>query len=183
MLKNLLKYFRQPLGVVAISFGLIPFMSPKQQPFVFNFDYTVNFFQAGEKWPYEKLFTPAEKQVYAQLGKPDCFRMLWDRTGKIKVRSVVEQEWKVKGPKEIPAYTWVYVQRNEEIVFSNNTFYTQPLTDLVTLVMKSGDPENVRDMGNGLTQWTYYSTGKMYTIAGDKIVGTKEFPAMGSFHK
>lgn len=183
MLNNLLKYFRRPIGVVTISLGLLPFTGPKKQPLVFNFDQTVNIFRPGEKWPVDKLLSAPEKQVYAQLGRPDCFRLLWDREGNVKVRSVIEQEWKGKDLKNLPPYSWVYLQRNEEIIFSGNSFYSQPLNDLVQVVIKSGDPENVRDMGNGLTQWTYYSTGKMYTISGNNIVATKDFPPMGTFHK
>jgi hypothetical protein len=174
--------FRKPIGVVAISFGLIPFMGPKQQPYEFNFDQTINFAQPSAKWPVVKLLTPVEKQALEQNGRPDCFRMLWNPDGTIAVRGVVEQEWRSKNMK-LPALTWVYVQRKEELVFSGNQVRVNPLSELALLVLKSGDPENVKDIGNGVTQWTYYSTGKIYTIAGDRIVDTKTFPAMGSFHK
>ncbi len=183
MLKKIQKYFKKPVGVVAISFGLIPFLSPKQQPYVFNFDQTINIYQPGEKWPVEKLLTPVEKQVISQFGKPDCFRILWDSQGKIKVRSALEQEWKSKGPNKLPPASWVYLQRNEEIIFVNNSYRAQPLTETVHLVLKMGDPELVKNISSEVTQWTYYSTGKLFTISDDKVVDTKEFPAMGSFHK
>jgi len=179
----LLARYRNPLGVVAVSFGLIPFMAPKEQPYVYNFRHTVNIFEPGPKWPVEKLFTPVEKQVYDQFGKPDCFRLFYDSKGEIKVRSVLQQEWKGKDLKSLPPFSWVYLQRGEEIVFTNNSFKPQPLSDVVKVVISSGDPESVKDIGNGLITWTYYSTGKIYTISGDKIVATKDFPPMGSFHK
>lgn len=182
MLQKIRTAFRKPVGVVAISFGLIPFMGPKQQPYEFNFDQTINFASPGQKWPVVKLLSPVEKQVLQEYGRPDFFRLLWNRDGQIAIRGLVEQEWRNKNMK-LPSLTWVYVQRNEEVVFSGNQVRTQPLTELIQLTLKSGDPENVKDIGNGVTQWTYYSTGKMYTIAGDRIVDTKTFPAMGSFHK
>lgn len=174
---------RRPIGVVAISFGLIPFMGPKTQSYTFNWDKTINFIQPGDKWPVEKLLTEQEKQVYQQLGKPDLFRVFWDPRGEIRMRSTIEQEWGKKGPKNFPPLSWVYLQRNQEVVFENGTYKTQPLTELHLIVIKYGDPENVKDIGNGVTQWMYYSVGKQYTIAGDKVVGTKDFPAMGSWHK
>lgn len=183
MLEYFRKLFRKPLGIVAISFGLIPFFGAKQQPYVFDFNTTINFIQPGLKWPVEKLLTPVEKQVLAQYGRPDMFRMLWSKDGSMKMRSVVELEWSRKNLKEIPPVTWVYTQRKEEVVFSGNSFHAQPLTEVMQIVIKNGDPENTRDIGNGVSQWTYYSTGKIYTIAGDRVVETKEFPAMGSFHK
>lgn len=183
MITKLRKIFKKPVGVVAISFGLIPFFSAKQQPYVFNFDQTINIFKPGEKWPIEKLLTTTEKQVITQLGKPDCFRILWDSQGKIKVRSVLEQEWKAKGPKQLPPSSWVYLQRNEEVIFVNGTYRAQPLTDTIQLVIKMGDPELVKNISSDVTQWTYYSTGKIFTISSDKVVETKEFPPMGSFHK
>ncbi len=183
MLNKLSPFLRKPVGVIAVSFGLFPFSAPKQQPVVFNFDQTINLFQPGPKWPVEKLLKPAEKQVYEQYGKPDYFRILWNSTGEIKVRSILEQEWKSTGPKNLPPSSWVYLQRNEEIIFVNDSFRTQPLTAAVQLIVKMGDPELVKDMGSGMAQWTYYSTGKMYTVSEGKVAETRSFPPMGSYHK
>jgi hypothetical protein len=183
MLEKLRKLLRQPIGIVAISFGLIPFFGAKEQPYEINFDQTINFFAPGPKWPVEKLLTPVQKQVYQQYGKPDMFRFLWSRTGELKMRETLQLEWTRKKLKEIPPHTWVYLQRNEEVVFTGNSFVTRPLTEAMQIVIKYGDPENVRDIGSGVSQWTFYSVGKIYTISGDKVVGSKDFPAMGSFHK
>lgn len=183
MFQNALKQFRQPIGVVTISLGLLPFFGPKVQSFSFNWDRTINFIQPGDKWPVEKFLSDSEKQVYQQLGRPDYFHIMWSPTGEMKMRSVIEQEWGKKGPKNMPPLSWVYMRRNEEVIFANGSYYTQPLNELEQLVLKYGDPENVKDIGNGLVEWTYYSVGKMYTIAKDRVVGTKDFPPMGSFHK
>lgn len=182
MLQKLGRTFRKPVGVVAISFGLIPFLGPKKQPYKFNFEKTINFAQPGAKWPVVKLLSPVEKQVLEQYGRPDHFRLLWNSDGSIAIRGIVEQEWRNKNMK-LPDLTWVYVHRNEEVIFAGNQVRTSPLSELSQLVLKSGDPENVRDIGNGVIQWTYYSTGKMYFIAGDRVVDTKTFPAMGSYNR
>lgn len=183
MFEKFRKMCRKPVGVVAISFGLIPFMGPKKQPVEFNFDKTINFAQPGEKWPVAKLLSPMEKQVIERYGRPDYFRLMWNGDETIATRGVVEQEWRDKNMK-LPKLSWVYVQRNEELMFVGNEVRTAPLTDVMHLVIKSGDPENVREIADGVTQWTYYSTGNIYTIAGNKtIVDTKTFPAMGTFHK
>lgn len=183
MLEKLRKLLRQPVGIIALSFGLIPFMGAKQQPYELNFEQTINFFRPGAKWPVQKLLTPAEKQVLEQYGRPDMFRLLWTNTGELKMREMVQLEWTRNKLKTFPPFTWVYLRRNEEIVFTPNGFQAEPLTEIMHIVIKYGDPENVKDIGNGVSQWTYYSVGKMYTIAGNKVVSTKEFPAMGSFHK
>lgn len=183
ILDKLRTVLRRPVGVVAISLGLIPFFGAKTQPYELNFDQTINFFQPGAKWPIERLFSPVEKQVYEQYGRPDLFRFLWSPTGELKMREAVRLEWTRDKLKTMPSHTWVYVQRNEEVVFSGNTVTTRPLTETMHLIIKYGDPENVKQIGNGVTQWTYYSVGKIYTIAADRVVSTQDFPAMGSYHK
>ncbi len=189
MFKTLLARLRAQLTIAALIVALpaaalaLPFFGPKEQPFIFNFDFTINFFQPDVKWPVEKLLKPAEKEVYEKLGRPDAFRILYDSEGNIKIRQSLELEYKAKAPKTIPNYTWVYMQRNEEIVFSGNGYYTQPLTDPIRLILKYGDPENNKQLPDGLVEWTYYSTGKIYRIYQNKVISTKEFPPMGSFHK
>lgn len=187
MLEKLRTFFRthcrKPIGIVAISFGIFPFFQPKQQPYTLNFDQTINFFAPGQKWPIEKLFSPVEKQVYQQYGKPDLFRFVWSRDGSMKMREALTLQWTKDKLEEMPPFNWVYLKRNQEIKFTGNTFEVQPLTETMHLVIKYGDPEHVRDIGSGVVQWTYYSIGKIYTISNDKIVGERSFPAMGSFHK
>jgi len=184
MFKKLRKLLRQPLGAVAISFGLFPFMAPKQQPYVVNFERTINFFQPAPKWPVEKLLTPTENQVLQQYGRPDMFRFLWNPNGDLKMRERLQLEWTRDKVKDMPPSTWVYLQRNEEIVFSGNTFKAQPLTEAMQLIIKYGDPENVRDIGGGVQQWTFYSVGKIFNISpSGAATQTREFPPMGSFHK
>lgn len=181
MLNKLSRFMRTRMAIVAVSFGLIPFLGgSKKQSFTFNFKHTVNFFQPGEKWPNAKLFTPAEKQVYEQWGRPDYFRLLYDASGELKIRTAIEQEWNGRNQNEMPKFTWVYLQRNEEVVFSGNQVKTQPLNELIHLVIKYGDPESVRHIGDGLIEWTYYSKGKIYRIANNRIISVKEFPAMGT---
>ncbi len=182
-LEKFRKLLRQPVGVVAISLSLIPFFGTKQQPYQLIFDKTINFFLPGEKWPNQRLFSPVEKQVYEQYGRPDMFRLLWDPTGEIKMRDVVQLEWTRSKMKQFPPFTWVYLTRNEEVVFTGNTYTSRPLTETMQLIIKYGDPENVRQIGDGVVQWTYYSVGHIYTIAGDRVVSQQTFPAMGSFHK
>lgn len=183
MLEKIRKYFRKPVGIVAVSFGLFPFFQPKEQPLAFNFDQTINFFAPGKGWPVEKLLKPVELQVYQKYGKPDLFRFLWSPDGSMKMREAVKLKWTRDTMKDIPEYTWVYLKQNQEVVFKGDTIQVQPLTETMQLVVKYGDPEHVREIGSDVVQWTYYSIGKIYTISGDKIVGEKTFPAMGSFHK
>lgn len=189
MLMTLKKRFRLQAILLTLVLVLpamtqaLPFFGPKEQPFIFNFDFTINFFQPDPKWPVEKLLKPAEKEVLEKLGRPDAFRILYDPEGNIKIRRSLELEYKAKKPKEIPNYSWVYMQRNEEIIFSGNGYYSKPLTDAIRLVLKYGDPENTKQLPDEMVEWTYYSTGKIYRIYKDKVIDVKEFPAMGSFHK
>jgi hypothetical protein len=152
------------------------------QDFTFKQDFTVNFFYPGPKWPNVKKMTKVEQEVYQRFGRPAAFRILWPPNGDIRLRSELEDAF-AKKPKVMPAYSWVYPALGKEIIFRGDAYEEQPLTDKVRLVLKYGDPEDVKDLSSGVVQWTYYSAGKMIKLRQGRIVEVKEFPAMGRFIK
>ncbi len=154
----------------------------KDQDFVFKPDFSVNLFFPGPKWPNTKKMTKVEKEIYQRYGRPAAFRVLWPPKGDIKLRSDLEDAF-AKQPKVMPAYSWVYPTVGKEIIIQGQAYEERPLTDEVRLILKYGDPEDVKDLSSGVIQWTYFSAGKMLKLRNGRVVEEKEFPAMGRFLK
>ncbi len=150
--------------------------------YVFKPEFSVNVFYPSPKWPNAKKFTDVEKEVYERYGRPAAFRVLWPPTGDIRLRSDLENAF-AKQNKVIPAFSWVYPNQNKEIAFTPTSYEERPLTDKIRLVLRYGDPEDVKLLSSGDEQWTYYSAGRMFKLRRNKIVDVQEFPAMGRFLK
>lgn len=145
--------------------------------------FSLNLIQPGPKWPNVKKLTPAQKEVFEKYGKPDRLRVQWTPEGRIMQRDELRQQFKDKQPKELPPCFWVYQQRGIEIAFDQGTPREQPISDQVKLVLQHGDPEDVKQLPGGLTQWTFYSTGRLFKFSHGKIVEERDFPAMGRYIK
>lgn len=163
------------LGVLLTSCG--------EQDYVLNPDFSVNMFTPGPKWPKVKKLSAAEKEIYERYGKPDAFRVLWNPTGKLRSRMEVSSDFNAKKIKSMPPFTWVYVKQGKEIAFKGAGYEELPLTDEVRLLVEYGDPEDVKEIFNGVTQWMFYGAGKLFKLSNGKIVEQKDFPAMGRFQK
>lgn len=154
-----------------------------EQDVVIDPKFSVNVFSPGPKWPNVKKLKPVEREVFEKYGKPDRFRVWWNPTGELRTRFDVEQEFRRAKPKDLPPYSWIYLSSGIEVRLTASGYQEQPVTDQVRLMTQYGDPEDVKELKNGLTQWMYYSVGKLYKFGNGMIVEEKEFPAMGSFHK
>lgn len=166
--------------LVLFSFLILPGCD---QDVVLNLEHSINIFHPGPKWPNVKKFSPTEREVYQRFGKPDCFRVLYDRKGSIKLRHDLEKELNGKKPKKLPPYTWVYLNRDKEVFFEGQTFVEKPIADTTRIVIDNGDPEDVREVTPGIVQWMFFSTGKLYKISNDRVIEQKEFQAMGRYLK
>jgi hypothetical protein len=127
---------------------------------------------------------PREKAALEKYGRPDFMRIIWDRSGAIKIRdqfNAVERK-RMKKAAELPT-TWVYLDRNVELVFSGDTWQERRLNDEIKLVARMGDPEAVREIPGGIVEWTFYSTGRIVKLLNGSIVETRQFPAMPGFMK
>lgn len=184
MLNKFKTSLRSLASVLFISLGML-ILPACDQDLVLNLRHSINIFHAGPKWPNVKKLTPAQQRVYQTMGKPDCFRVYYNSVGEIKIRQILEKELNGKKPDQLPPYSWVYLKDNKEVVFTDNENYTErPLNDAIHLVIKYGDPEDVKFLFNGeITQWTFYSVGKIYNLKNNTIVDTKEFPPMGKYRK
>ncbi|MGC8841421.1 MAG: hypothetical protein ACP5QZ_08215 [Candidatus Sumerlaeaceae bacterium] len=168
--------------VIVLLAGMLLLAGCKDQDFSFKPDFSVNLFFPGPKWPNTKKLTKVESDVYERYGRPAAFRVLWPPNGDIKLRSELEDVF-AKQPKVLPPYSWVYPSLGKEIVFRGQAYEERPLSDKVRLILKYGDPEDVKELSSGVVQWTYYSAGKMLKLREGRIVEEKEFPAMGRFLK
>ena len=167
------------IGAVGALAILLVFSACEQDVKV-DTEFSVNIFHPGPKWPNVKKLTLPQKEVYERFGKPDCFRVWWSPAGELQSRDAAMAYYKEK--KKVPQeYSWVYIARGVEVLFTGNSFQEQKISDQVRVVAKYGDPEDVKQMQQGVTQWMYYSAGKLYKFAEGSLMEEKEFPAMGKF--
>lgn len=171
------------LLALAVTLGLTVLSACDDQDYVINQEFSVNLFQPGPKWPKVKKLKPLEKEVYEKYGKPDHFRIWWTPSGQPKQRLDLEKQFSQKSIKQVPKYSWVYLQQGKEIVFGATNYQEVSLTDQVRILTEYGDPEDVKELSGGITQWMFYGAGKLYKFVNGRIVEQKELPAMGRFLK
>jgi hypothetical protein len=172
-------------AIVASATLLVTIAGCGGQDVAFNPDFSVNLFQPGPKWPNVEKLTPAQKEVYQRYGKPEQFRVLWNPTGQVKTRSELAQTFQNKKmPKELPPHTYLYMNLGKEMWFEGGSFVERPITDMTRILVKLGDPEDIKPLPNGGTQWMFYGAGRLYKFDRDgATVEEKEFPAMGRYIK
>ncbi|MGI8908323.1 MAG: hypothetical protein ACR2IE_17765 [Candidatus Sumerlaeaceae bacterium] len=176
-----LRSFTANLTVAIVCFG---FLVACDQDIEINPEFSVNIFKPGPKWPNVKKLAAEQREAYEKFGKPDCFHVYWSPTGEIMPRRELEKQLKGKKPKTVPPFSWVYLRTNKEVVFpGGGRANEQPLPETVRIVAENGDPEDVSQEGGGITQWMFYSTGKIYKISQGRVIERKEFPAMGRYIK
>ncbi len=182
---NNVSYLTFPrLMLLVLAMGVLA-LSACDQDFTFDESRSINVFYPGPKFPNYKKLSKVQQKAIDELGKPEAFRLLWSADGKIKVRNDLMQQFQGKRPKlkDLPPHSWLYTEKNQEVVFSGETWKVRPISEPLKLVMDYGDPEDVQAMNDGITQWTFFSVGKMYKIYNEKVIETKEFPAMGRYLK
>ena len=155
----------------------------KKEDVVIDEEFSINVFQISPKWPVVDKLPQVEKEVLLKYGKPDCFRAWWTPDGQLRTRQELSKEVKIKKLKSLPAFSWIYTSTGKEVVFRGSTYQEVPLTDQVRTVVKYGDPEDAKEMVNGVVEWTYFSVGKIYRFARGHKISEKDFPPMGSFRK
>ena len=150
-----------------------------------NTEFSIHLLTPGPKWPKKpKKLEPHQQEVLAKYGKPDLFRVFYNKTGAFQTRSELGKEMMDEKPKKLPPHSWIYSQRGIEVVFEGKSYREQPLTDQVRLIIKYGDPEEVKASEYGGSQWMYFSAGKLYKFSpAGRIVEEKTFPAMGTYIK
>lgn len=155
-----------------------------EEDIAFKPEYSINLVQPGPKWPNKKKLGPAQKDILERHGRPSHLRLLWNSNGQIAIKSELQNATRGKKPKTLPPLAWVYPEKNLEVTFSpDGTPQERLLTDEVRLVIEHGDPEDVKRLPGGITQWTFYGDGRMYKLSQGRIVEQKEFPAMGRYLK
>ena len=169
------------IAAVTAALGLL-ILTACDQDLVIKPEFSVNVFEPGPKWPNIKKLTPIQKEVYEKFGRPDNFRVMWNKAGQLRRRIDVEKDIAQKKP--LPNYSWVYMRHEKEIVFEGSTFVEKPVNDQLKMLVKYGDPEDVKEMEGNITQWTFYGAGKLYKFnSAGQLVGQQDFTPMGKFQK
>ncbi|MCX7717618.1 MAG: hypothetical protein N2111_04340 [Candidatus Sumerlaeaceae bacterium] len=175
---------RRAVRVLSLVLCAFAFAACEKDMFSFDPDFSVNLFRPGKKWPDEKKFTPAEREVYARYGRPDHFRAWWDPSGTVKQRiEILPRLKEVQKGKNLPPYSWIYLRQGVEVLFAGHSYEEQPLTDQIRILTRYGDPEDSKTLEGGVTQWMYFGAGKLFKFARGRVIEEREFPAMGNYIK
>jgi hypothetical protein len=152
---------------------------------MFNPNFSVNLAEPGKKWPKDKTLTPAQSEVLAKYGPPDYFHIWWTRQGDIQTYLKVDRKF----PRILDYdHSWIYLQRNEDIVFKGNSHYgALPISDQLRTVCEYGDPDDIKKNVNRdgvlVETWQYYSYGVMLKFCDGTLSERQEFPPMGTYIK
>src|SRR5262245_39296500 len=68
------------------------------QDLVIDQEYSVNIIKPGPKFPNEKKLTEPQKEIYARMGKPDCFHVYWTSNGALANRRDLTKQFKDDKP-------------------------------------------------------------------------------------
>jgi hypothetical protein len=167
-----------------LAMGVATGCRDKEAGVSFNPEFSINLMTPGPKWPNMKKIKPRERAAFEKYGKPDFFRLIWNRQGSIVVRDQFSRSDRERLKRAMNfETTWVYLERDMELVFTGEQFQERRLNDEIRLIAKMGDPEAVRTVPGGGVEWTFYSTGRIFRMVNGKIIDTREFPAMGGFLK
>jgi hypothetical protein len=181
MIKNR-SFLRTMVQTLVISTGLM-LLGGCDQDIELDPDWSVNLFKPGPKWPNVKKLTVPQKEIYQKYGKPDCFHVFWTPDGALKRRIDLEKMFDKQKPKTVPAHSWVYSHLNKEVLFQGSSYTERPIPQTLKIIVENGDPEDVQILYDGIIQWQFFSTGKLYKIKNDRVIDLKEFTPMGKFVK
>jgi hypothetical protein len=171
---------------VIIALLVIVSLDCGKKDLMFDTKFSINLARPG-KYFLTKDGTPAQKEVQEKFGTPDFVRLYWDKKGDIVTLLAVDESLR-KGKQRDVKQTWIYVDANQEITFTNDEEYSVgPLSEKVKIVCEFGDPDQIQkhtDNEGGLEEiWTYYGKGRIFKFYNETLISKQQFPPMGTFIK
>jgi hypothetical protein len=146
-------------------------------------DHSANLLRLSPEWPGtkpEKILTPAQIEVYEELGRPDAMRLLFNRRGDIYRRDDAFHEFYIRGDDyETIDRAWIYRSRDLEVRFAGGTVDRRPLTDKLNTLLDYGDPNEAKRLNETREKWFYYNVGRIFTFDDDKLVQEENIPRTG----
>lgn len=148
--------------------------------------FSFNVFEPPKWWPDEDSFTSRDKvignlkkQYYDEHGAPDYLRVWYNPEGTPLPRESVTHSRELPEPK---SFSWIYLSRNVEVVFTRQGAEEKPISDEVKTICENGDPDEVRFIGHDpnirMVRYIYHQKGLQIDFQNFKIVKKQHLPGM-----
>ena len=167
-----------------------------------NSDFSVNVVPAPPDWPDERrdwhpdpVISAQQQRVFETYGKPDYFRFLWRRDGRI-VRQADLYDLLYTHRRDPEDYMkeqnldleWVYLEHGITYRFTPSGPQQGEVSDALRVITDLGDPEEMKENvdRDGVEELTYqyYSRGVIYYFRdGTKIREERHAPVSGWNHR
>ncbi|CAN5246088.1 hypothetical protein BH09SUM1_BH09SUM1_10450 [soil metagenome] len=128
-------------------------------------------------WPVDPVTSAQQQAVYEQNGKPDFFRILWNRDGRLMMqRELAADAWNkrnAKKPQAAPEMEWIYLDKAMTYQFKRGGVIKKNLPDNIRTVTEYGDPEEMKESvdmsGAPNLIYQYYNRGKVFYFREGKM--------------
>jgi hypothetical protein len=172
------------LGAAAFAVAALGALSGCGKEYVtFDPEYCSNLLLVDAEWPGpdpEGTLTDAELAVYKELGRPDTMRFLFDRNGDIYQREPAMHELFAKGNDiTLVEKAWIYSTRNLEVRFTGGAVERYPISEKLRILVKHGDPHEIKLLNEKREKWFYYDIGQFFTFEDETLVMTERAPRTG----
>ncbi len=162
-------------AVAALCFTLIlASCGREKQKLAPDPNFSINVMEVPEFWPREDKDWPKDEEkrlamegTYAEMGRPDSFRVIWTPDRRImRQREMVEMlDQKGRGLNKTPELEWIYIDKGKIVRFTPKEAQARDLDDRTLTLCRLGDPNDVkvrRDPdGRNVEIYTYYNTGQI----------------------
>ena len=158
----------------------------KQEQLVMDPQWSCNIYRPASEWPGKKYeLSSAQEKVLELRGEPAFVRLWYDPVGEFKEFREVYLKFKDKSWMELKR-SWIYLDTREEVEFISATYYeVHPLTDMLDVMCKRGDPDEIltfeRGVDTPILQWTYYAFGERYKFLENRQIRKEHFQPLPGF--
>lgn len=164
-----------PVLLAVLSFVLLLAACGKEkQKLAPDPKFSINVMETPEFWPREDKDWPKDEEkrlimegTYAEMGRPDFFRVIWTPDRRImRQREMVEMlDQKGRGLNKAPELEWIYLDKGKVVRFTRTEAQVRDLDERLISLCRLGDPNDVkvrRDPdGRNVEIYTYYNTGQI----------------------
>jgi len=153
-----------------------------EPPVNVNPNFSYNLAVPDARWPRLNLLSPAENEVYQKYGKPDYFRLWYNKQGDLVSGREAGPIVRARKLRDLRR-SWIYEDKKIEVKFRSPAKSEEvPLSDQLQVLCLRGDPQE-RDpqIRNGILRemWTYFDKGEKYIFMDGRLAEKQLFKGVG----
>lgn len=165
--------FRIPIVFCLAAFGLSGCQTGNVA-YTLDPSFSLNIADVNPDWPTDvDLLHPFERETFEQRGRPDFIHVIWSKRHDIVNKSDVARFSRNPKRNKQLAQGWIYVDDDEEVVFSlgEDPPKVRPLLDKLEVISRMGDPNpmNTKTFPNSsgmrIETWHYVGQGVIFTFS------------------